>query len=219
MGVIAFLLLSTLVVVALGANILRSQDTSAWARRFTRIVPVPAAHVRGKTLLYRDVLTRWDAVDTFLAHTPTSTNATTRLATREELHQEAYEQQIRELYMQAEAEQQHFSLPEEIVDQNMRALMQMSTSTKQEDIDAFLQASVGWTSSQFRDWVIKPATLEEALARRAEIGGVDSSRWKQMIATALRSGEVKRYLFFSKPYVPRVDSVSTSTEPTSDAWR
>lgn len=218
-GIVAICALTALALVAFSANILRSQDTSAWARRFTKVIPVPAAHVRGKTLLYRDVLTRWDAVDLFLANAPASANTANRLATRSELHQEAYEQQIRELYMQAEAEQQHFVLPEEVVNQNMLALTQASSSTEPGDIDAFLQASFGWTADQFREWIIKPATLEEALARRAEVSGVDPSQWGREVATALTSMEVKRYLSFSTPYIPRVDSVSTSTAPTSDAWR
>lgn len=183
-------------VVGISVSILQRQSTSSLTHRFVSIVPVPAASVDGDWLLYRDVLARWDDIDRSLT-LPIEPGMQRRPVA--ELRQEAYEQLIRETYLKRQAEAEKFTLSEEIVQQNLeRVLLQGATSTPALLAEAAqaLQDHAGWSLDTFRDRIIRPATLEEALALRAEVGGMSREDWLRQVQTFLGSGSVKRYLKF-----------------------
>ncbi len=194
---IATLALFAFLLVGISVSILQRQSTSRLARRFVGIVPVPAASVDGTWVLYRDVLTRWEDIDRSLAiATPVAGQQPRSVA---ELRQEAYEQLIRETYLRRQAEKERFTLSETIVQQNLeRVLLGGATSTPELLAQATqdLADHVGWTIDTFRDRIIRPATLEEALALRAEVTGMTREAWLQQVQTFLGSGSVKRYLKF-----------------------
>lgn len=194
---IAALAVLAFLVIGISVSILQRQSTSALARRFVGVVPVPAASVGGSWVLYRDVLDRWDDIDHSLAvATPPAGQQPRPLA---ELRQEAYERLIRETYLKREAENERFTLSEAIVQQNLeRVLLAGATSTPEllERVAQDLADHAGWTIDTFRDRIIRPATLEEALALRAEVGGMTREAWLQQVQAFLGSGNVKRYLTF-----------------------
>ncbi len=186
-----------LVIVGISVSILQRQSVSRFARRFVGIVPVPAASVDGHWVLYRDVLARWEDIDRSLANaTPPAGQQPRPLA---ELRQEAYEQLIRETYLKDQAGKERFTLSEAVVQQNLeRVLLAGATSTPEllEQAAQELADHVGWSLDTFRDRIIRPATLEEALVLRAEVTGMSRADWLQQVQAFLGSGSVKRYLRF-----------------------
>ena len=204
------------VIVALAAisvSILRAQSTTPFARKFANVFPLPAAHVDGAFLMYRDVLARWDTVDTFIKNAPTST-ADGQMAPRDVLRQQVYEQAIREIYIQQAAREDHFSLPETAVQNNLTQLIERASSTEAE-MGQYLHDTYGWTVNDFRDRIVRPATLEEALAQRAAVAGTTVEQWRQQVKDALKSAKVSRYLKFAKPLPEDVipTDTATSTQP------
>lgn len=196
-GVVAVLAVLILSVAAISVSILRSQSTTPFARGFIRVIPVPAARVNGGYLAYSDVVKRWDTLDSFLKNPPPLEPGQT-IPDREILRQQVYEIMIRETYLRRQAEEEKFSLSDANVDQNTQQLIEMSSSTKA-DFEENLQKMYGLTLQEFRDTIVRPATLEEGLAKRAELNGTSVDEWRQQIKNGLKSEQVKRYLKFSAP--------------------
>ncbi len=193
---LAVLAVFAFLIVGISVSILQRQSTSPLTRRFVNVVPVPAASVDGSWLLYRDVLARWDDIDRSLT-LPIEPGMQRRPVAV--LRQEAYEQLIRQTYLKRQAAAEKFVPSEEIIQQNLeRVLLQGATSTPALLAEAAqaLQDHAGWNLDTFRDRIIRPATLEEALALRAEVGGMSREDWLRQVQTFLGSGSVKRYLTF-----------------------
>lgn len=196
-GVLAFVMLGIFVLAGISMSILRSQSTTPFARKFTAMIPVPAARVNGSFLLYREVIARWDTVDTFVKNAPTLAPDQI-IPDLETLRQQTFEQNIREVYLQAEAKNEKFSLADAALDQNVDRFIARASSTKAE-FETYLRENYELSLQQFRDRIIGPATLEQALFQRAAIGGVTEDVWRTQVKDALKSGKVVRYLRFSKP--------------------
>jgi hypothetical protein len=196
-GAVAVVVVLVLSVAAISVNILRTQSTTSFARGFVRVFPIPAARVNGGLLAYRDVLKRWDTLDSFLKNPPQLEPGQV-IPDRDVLRQQVYEIMIRETYLRRQAEKDSFALSDVNVDQNTEQLIQMSSSTKA-DFERNLKEMYGLTLQEFRDTIVRPATLEEGLAKRAELNGTSVEDWRKQIKDGLKSDQVKRYLKFSSP--------------------
>ena len=201
LGAIAFLLVAILVLAAVSWSILQRQGTSPAARRFVAVIPVPAARVEGETLLYRDLLPHWDAVETMMAERSDPPEVAAPI--RRQARAEAYDQPIRQAYLRNQAERERVQLPETAVESNLQGLLALQvpgTSSTEPiapaDADRFLRETVGWSLEEFRDRIVRPATLEEALARRAEAGGIARADWARQLEEALHGSAVRRFLRF-----------------------
>ncbi len=199
-------------VAAAGAVILDRQADGLWAKRYARAFPLPAARVQGSFVLYRDVLHRWEAVDRFLDMRPIDAPPGQEIRPRTELREEAYEQLIREVYIKSLAKQENFTVPAQVLEANIQALLDQASSTLREvgiasstvitpptveDMNTYLLGAFGWTFDQFRDQVILPALREEGLAQIILTkNGVSSTEWQAQIDRFLQSDKVRRYLKF-----------------------
>lgn len=196
-GVLAFVMLTIFILAGISMYLLREQSTTPFARRFANIFPVPAARVNGDFMLYRDVLARWDTVDVFVKNAPVLA-PNQQIPDLETLRQQTFEQIIRESYIQTLAKNEKFSIEEAALDQNVNQFIERSSSTKAE-FEQYLRQNYELSLQQFRDRIIGPATLEQAMFQRAGLGGVSEADWRQQIRDALKSGKIVRYLRFSKP--------------------
>ena len=196
---------------ATGALILDRQATGPWATRYAETIPLPAARVGKRFVLYRDVMQRWETVDRFLAIEEGRAPAGQVLRTRTELRQEAYEQLIRETHLAALAEEQAFTVPPEVIEANIQHLLAQASTTvgvvegaaqeasvpTVQELSDYLLATFGWTFDEFRERILVPALREEGLAQRMmTTNGTALDAWRADVDTFLRSEQVKRYLQF-----------------------
>lgn len=186
------------VLVATSAIILREQSTSVWARRFVRVIPVPAANVEGRFVLYRDLLPHWDAIDSYLKNVPIQNNQGQLLASRQELRQEAYEQLIRQRVIVRHAKEVDFIFDESAVEANMQALLVApdGTTSTREQVAAMIEAEIGWTIDQYRDWLVRPAVFEQGV-RETIWATSTQEEWDARVDSWTKTEGVRRFLKFS----------------------
>ncbi len=199
-------------VVAAGARILQVQSDGLWTKRYVAVIPLPAARVHGEVVLYRDVLDRWETVDRFLEMRPLDTPEGQTVRPRHELRKEAYEQLIREAYIQALAKEESFTVTQQVIDTNVQNLLDQASSTLREtgsvsstrntpptteEMNAYLMATFGWTFDQFRDRILIPALREDGLSRLYSVkNGTTVQEWQAEVEAFIASDKVRRYLKF-----------------------
>lgn len=199
-------------VAAVGAHVLQQQSDGPWTKRYLAIVPLPAAHVNGKFVLYRDVLDRWETVDRFLDMRALDTPQGQEIRPRVELRREAYEQLIRETYIESLAKQESFTVPQQVIENNIQHLLSQASSTLHEiggtsstldtpptteEMNTYLLATFGWTFDQFRDRVLVPALREDGLSKIVTAkSGKTIEEWQASVDEFLKSDKVRRYLRF-----------------------
>ncbi len=217
-AIAGLLLLTVLCVVIAGMNILEHRRMGGWARAYARVLPLPIASIEGEWVLYRDVLPRWDKIETFYARQALSSVQSAQsmptVEDRAALQKEVYDQLLRERLLARRAEQDAFRLADDVVSSQMDALLARSEETasstepvvlspdqlaqKRQEFREELDRMTGWTYDEYLAWVLRPALLEEGLARRAEIAGQSLDMWKADFEQTLADPErVKRYLDFS----------------------
>lgn len=198
------------VFFATGALILDRQATGPWATRYAELVPLPAARVGKRFVLYRDVVDRWETVDRFLALEEARLVNGQLLRTRTELRQEAYEQLIRETHLAVLAEEQAFTIPPGVIEANVQNLLAQASTTvgvvdgspqasipTVQELSDYLLATFGWTFDEFQARILVPALREEGLAQQMMAAkGTTLEAWRADVDTFLRSEQVKRYLRF-----------------------
>lgn len=200
-GFLALVMFALALVVGISLQILRTQNTSSFARTFVRVIPVPAARANGRFVWYRDVIVRWDAADQALATAPPPAPTDDYvLPSRETSHRRAYEQAIRDAYFYAQAEKEDFTVPDAAVQMNIDRLVVQASSTRQE-IEQYLQHTMGWSLQEYGERVVRPATLEEALFQRAVAANASTTAdlWRAQTALALQGDKVVRYLHLTAP--------------------
>ena len=193
---LAVVLFGLFVLSLTGLSLLRTRAQSRFAEMYANVIPLPAARVPGGWVLYRDVLDRWKRVDAFrdrVASLPSPEGQTLR--SREELQKEAYEQLIRERFVEVLAEEDHFILTKTYLDTTFESLLLRQTSSTDigEAIRLF-ETATGVASSVYKDTVIRPALLETALKARAEIAGIMPLDWQKQLEERLHSKDVARFL-------------------------
>lgn len=205
-------MLLTVGIAAFGAQILRQQTSGPWTKRYVALIPLPAARVNGTFLLYRDVLERWETVDRFLEMRVLDAPQGQEVRPRHELRREAYEQLIRETYIQSLAKEESFTVPERVIEGNIHNLLNQASSTLREvgiatstvntpptteEMNTYLLATFGWTFEQFRDRVLIPALREDGLSQlMVTKTGTTIQEWRASVDTFLASDKVRRYLRF-----------------------
>ncbi len=197
--ILALGLMLLLGVSLIGTALLRTHSQTAFAERYAKIVPLPVARVPGGFVLYRDLLPRWQEIDAFYERVKSIPAPDGQaLRTKAELRKEAYEQLIRERFVQNMAKQERFTLPETQINNGFEAvLLQAASSTNIGEAIRLFEEKTGWTTDRYKELVVRPAMLETALAARAEIAGILRTDWQKALDERLASSEVWRFLRFS----------------------
>ncbi len=166
--------------------LLRSE--SMVTRSMSSALHLPAADVSGLTVSYTTYLAHVDAQRAFL-HGPMTQDSGVQRDITDNERKEAYERAIRIAAVEGMAKEVKVELTPLDIDRAFDSLIDRAgTSTTPDEVHAFLQAQFGWDEASYKQYLLRPAYLEEIL-RSKQGDGFDQ-------ALQARIDGAKRYLRF-----------------------
>ena len=176
-----------------GWSMLAGRADNGYVSFVANVVPIPAAKVGSRTILYRDYLDSRETMRIFLASDAAKEqNLVVPFdATLEEniLMRLMNEEALRDI-----AEQNDVSVPDEDLMAFFDEVTAAASSTAP-DIGVYLLDTYGWDEQTFRNKVLYPALLEQKLY--LELSDKQSEKtFEQLIEERLAQDDVKRYVQF-----------------------
>ena len=169
--------------------------SGAAIRKISELLPIPAARVGGKTILYREYLKSRDTLITFLNSDAAKTQGiNTKLDT--DMEKNVLEKLVNQAALEELAEQKKIT----VNDEELRAFFAdvvAAASTTTPDVGVYLLKNFGWDEENFRQEVLKPALLEQhvGIALAQEKQG-DPNALQTYMTDRLSKPDVVRYLRF-----------------------
>jgi hypothetical protein len=162
---------------------------AAWLR-------VPAAKVGKRTVTYVEYLAHEDALRRFLAGPAARAQGLSEQPDAE-LRQQTLDRAIRIAAVEEFASARDFIVTPLDVDRAYDELIaRAGTSTTPEEIRSFLLDQFGWEEEQFKQYVVRPAMIEDGLRQKKYRETNDPEAFTRELAARLRAPDVKRYLKF-----------------------
>lgn len=127
-----------------------------------RVFPVPAARFAGRPVLLRDYLRDVRSIETFLHSEEAEQQGLARVLTNEDRKQ-ALERLLKELALEELASIRKVEITDEEMNQAI-ALEFNTTGAQEQDFEAYLVTTYGWTLDDFKAHVVRPALLTRRLA-------------------------------------------------------
>lgn len=165
-------------------------------RMLVQIVPVPAARVDRTFISYRTYLIHADAERRFLQG-PTAREQRLPLEPTPDMRARILERAIRMASVERFASDRGVVVTDQEVNREYLGLIaRAGTSTTAEEFEALLQTEFGWNADMFKQYVIKPAMTEDALAKQAVDQKTQNMAFEEDLDIWMRSSKVVRYLRF-----------------------
>ncbi len=158
-----------LIVLTVGAGLViqgiyTKQTESSSARLAAKVFSLPAANVNGKSLKYERFLQTRDAVRKFI-NSEAGKDVGATMPPEKELNENILEQLIRQKLVEAVAEEKDISVTDEEVNQIFDEVAAQAASSTQSTISEYLQDNYGWNEDNFREYVLRPALLEQKVGQ------------------------------------------------------
>ncbi len=187
-------------VCAIAATILygtyRQQSEAPFIMAGATFLHLPVASVGSQRISYADYITQLKAERIFLA-SPAAQGSNLPTVPGSQQKQDVLDRLIRADAVGQWANEQKISVSTLDVDNAFNQLMQHAgTSTTPGEVDVFLNQSFGWNEQQFKDYVVRPALLEEVLRQHLVPTAKDQAAFDSQLATRLKAPNVKMYLKF-----------------------
>jgi hypothetical protein len=196
-GISAALLLVIILTAGAGLvirGIYTAQSESATARFVAKTFSLPAASVNGKNIKYDRFLLTRDAVRRFINSEAGKVVGAT-MPPEKELNENILEQLIRQKLVDAIAAEKGLSISDEEVAQVFEEVASQAASSTDSDISQYLQDNYGWNEDNFREYVLRPALLEQKVAQ--EVGSeTDPYALENLLIANRQKPEVVVYLRF-----------------------
>jgi hypothetical protein len=166
--VISTALLLVIILTAGAGLVMRGiytkQTETASARFLAKAFALPAANVNGKTVKYERFLQTRDAVRKFI-NSEAGKDVGATMPPEKELNENILEQLIRQKLVEALAEEKGLIVADEEVNQVFSEVAAQAASTTQSTIGEYLQDNYGWNENDFREYVLRPALLEQKVGQ------------------------------------------------------
>lgn len=174
----------------------RQWDTP-FVRRVAALVRLPAARVGSHVITYTEYLTHLDAEKRFLQGPAAQAEGLSGEPTADD-RKSVLDRTIRIATVEELAAQNGLVVTPLDVDRTYDELVaRAGTSTTPQEIQTFLMDQFGWTEADFKQYVVRPAMLEDgarqAFERRAATT-TDATAFDKELEAKLTGPEVKRYL-------------------------
>lgn len=165
-------------------------------RGIADLLSLPVARVGGQTVTYTEYLDHVDAQRTFLKGPTAEQQGMAREMTNDD-YSEALERAIRIAAVEDEAKKAGIVVTDLDVDRAYQDLISRApTSTGIGDIRQFFKDEFNWNEDQFKQYVVRPAVLEDALSQAKYLETQDPLAFDAELAAKISGDEVKRYLHF-----------------------
>ncbi|MBU0540105.1 SurA N-terminal domain-containing protein [Patescibacteria group bacterium] len=164
-------------------------------RKTAEILPITAAKVGSKKVLFRDFLKSKDTLRTFL-NSPAAKEQNIGVPWDATLEKNVLEKLVSQAALEELAEQKDVT----VSDEELRAFFAdviSAVSSTTPDVGVYLLENYGWNEEDFRQNVLKPSLLEQRLATKmAEENNGDESALATYMEKRLQEKDVVRYLKF-----------------------
>ncbi len=199
-------MLAIMIAVVAGIVVLGAIVTVMWMiyvkhsdqpfiRGLAKVLPIPAARVGSRTILYRDFLQQRDTLKVFLS-SPAAKQQNLNVPFDENLEKNVLEKLVNQAALEELAEQRHVTVTDEALRQAFTEVVQENASTTP-DVGVYLLQNFGWNEEDFRQQVLRPALLEEQLGTQlAAENASDTQALENTIEARLKKSDVVRYLRF-----------------------
>ncbi|USN52714.1 MAG: hypothetical protein H6759_01390 [Candidatus Nomurabacteria bacterium] len=152
------------------------------------------AVVDGETIPYSSYLLHAKAERTFLNSPMAKQDGSTgEFGTVEE--QQAFDRALRVAAVDALAKTHNLNVTSQDVDAAFTQLLAQASSTDAGEIDAFLREQFGWSTDEFKLYVLKPAIIEETLRDTLSQSTGNPTAFEDALNDVL-DNKTKRYLKF-----------------------
>lgn len=180
---------------ALGHAIFVRHAEGSTVRKIADVLPIPAAKLGTRTILYREYLKDRDTARTFLA-SPAAKEQNVSLPSPEEVDRNLLEKLLTQNALEELAVQRSITVTEEDLRAFFADVVSAASGTTP-DVGVFLLQNFGWSESDFRAKVLRPALLESRLqAALAQEQAGDQSALAVYLEQRMKQPDVVRYLRF-----------------------
>lgn len=164
-------------------------------RKMADVLPIPAAKLGEKKLLYRDFLRARDTLRTFLSSSAAKEQEI-QVPLDAALEKNVLEKMLTQAALEELAAQKNVTVSDTELRQTFSEVIAAASSTTP-DVSVYLLENFGWNEEDFRQQVLRPALLEErlAVALRDEQQG-DPNALGMYLEKRLQEEDVVRYLRF-----------------------
>ena len=145
-------------------GIYTKQSESPTARFVAKVFALPAANVNGRSVKYDRFLQTRDAVRKFI-NSDAGKDVGATMPPEKELNENILEQLIRQRLVENIAGQKNISITDEEVNEVFSEVAAQAASSTQSTISEYLQDNYGWNEENFREYVLRPALLEQKVSQ------------------------------------------------------
>lgn len=192
-GSLAVLILFALFSFSRAVFVNKSESRSV--RAVSDVLPVPAARLGARWILYRDYLRARDTLRAFLA-SPAAREINIQAPLNADLEKNVLERLLTKAALEEFAAQKNISVTEAELRRAFSEALVASSSTAP-DVSVYLLETYGWNEEDFRQEVIRPAVLEEKLVEKLKAEGEgDEGALGKYLSQRLQEKNVVRYLRF-----------------------
>lgn len=183
-------------VSAVWYGVYKTHGELAVVRQLPFVGLLPVARVGGKTVSFHDYAIQIDAAKTFLSGSEARAQGLSPEITQE-IRQLSYERAIRIVAVEVLAERDELVVTPLDIDRAYDTLISYAgTSTTKEEIEGFLRNQFGWDVPSFKNYIVRPALIEDLLKQRRVATTQNVQAFEQELQAFLKGDEVKRYLQF-----------------------
>lgn len=194
-AVIVILLVVLGGTAALGWEVYVKRSDSSVIRAVTNVLPIPAARLGSRVVLYRDFVHGRDTLKKFLA-SPAAKEEELNVAFDIQLEQNVLEKLLVQQSLEELADQKKITVSGDELRQAYAEALAASSSTSQ-DPSQYLYENFGWDEEDFRQNVLRPILLEQKLtAVYAQENATDTDALNRAVATRMEQKDVVRYVRF-----------------------
>lgn len=181
--------------VAVSSAVFASRSDSGLIRSLSSILPIPAAKVGSRTILYREFLKARDTLKVFIASDAAKEQGL-NVPFDEALEKNAYDKLIREAAVEEMAAEKGIEVTEEELRAFFTDVLAAASSTTP-DVGVYLLENFGWNEEDFRQNVLKPSLLEQRVGSKlAEEAEGDMTAFAAWLEERLAKPDVIRHLRF-----------------------
>lgn len=195
LGVLTAALLILGGVAAVGSAVFIAHSDHAVIRQMSGILPIPAARLGQKTVLYRNFLAERDTMRFFL-NSEAAKEQGVDTSFDAQAEENLLEKMLQDAALEELAEQKNITVTDEELRAYFADVVAAAASTTG-DIGSYLLKNFGWSEEDFRQQVLRPAILEDRLgAELAKEKPDDPDALAIYMSERLQQKDVVRYLRF-----------------------
>lgn len=177
-------------------GVYRGHSETPFARAVASILRLPAAKVGKRSVPYTDYLAHLDALRTYLSGPDAMAQGLSREITAQD-RSDSLDHAIRAAVVEEMAGERGLVFTQLDVERAYDGLVaNNAASATRAEIENVLRDQLGWNEATFKQYVVRPALIEDTLRRKRFDETQDVQAFDNELSERLQRGDVVRYLTF-----------------------